>query len=79
MRILLKASVVVAVSFAIMIVMLSSKPISRQTPAVYKAPRTFDGKPNLSGIWQAANTANWELPNTQTFVSNAGDRCAIGA
>jgi len=28
---------------------------------VYKAPRTADGKPNLNGIWQALNTANWDL------------------
>src|SRR4029453_565065 len=27
----------------------------------YKAPRTADGKPNLNGIWQAMNTANWCL------------------
>jgi hypothetical protein len=27
----------------------------------YKAPRTADGKPNLNGIWQAVNTANWDL------------------
>ena len=31
-----------------------------QTPA-YRAPRTPDGKPNLNGIWQAINTANWDL------------------
>ena len=24
-------------------------------------PRTPDGKPNLSGIWQAFNTANWDI------------------
>jgi hypothetical protein len=24
-------------------------------------PRTPDGKPNLNGIWQALNTANWDL------------------
>src|SRR5437868_14443261 len=33
---------------------------SAQTP-VYRAPRTPDGKPNLNGIWQAINTANWDL------------------
>ena len=27
----------------------------------YKAPRTKDGKPNLNGIWQSNNTANWNL------------------
>ena len=31
-----------------------------QAPA-YRAPRTADGKPNLNGIWQALNTANWDL------------------
>ena len=29
--------------------------------APYKAPRTADGKPNLNGIWQALNTANWDI------------------
>jgi hypothetical protein len=24
-------------------------------------PRTFDGKPDMNGIWQALNTANWNL------------------
>src|SRR5438874_226508 len=24
-------------------------------------PRTFDGKPDLNGIWQALNMANWDL------------------
>ncbi len=31
-----------------------------QTPA-YRAPRTADGKPNLNGIWQALNSANWDI------------------
>jgi hypothetical protein len=31
-----------------------------QAPA-YRAPRTKDGKPNLNGIWQAVNEANWDL------------------
>lgn len=34
--------------------------IGQQAPA-YRAPRTADGKPNLNGIWQAMNSANWDL------------------
>ncbi len=29
--------------------------------AAYKAPRTVDGQPDLQGIWQAVNTANWNI------------------
>ena len=31
-----------------------------QAPA-YRAPRTKDGKPNLAGVWQAVNEANWDI------------------
>jgi hypothetical protein len=34
--------------------------VSAQAPA-YRAPRTADGKPNLNGIWQAINEANWDI------------------
>ena len=30
-------------------------------PEQYKAPRTPDNTPDLGGIWQAINTANWDL------------------
>ena len=26
-----------------------------------QAPRTADGRPNLNGIWQSINTANWDV------------------
>src|SRR5262245_35325776 len=38
----------------------AQKPAQPQTPA-YRAPRTADGKPNLNGIWQALNSANWDI------------------
>jgi hypothetical protein len=34
--------------------------VAAQAPA-YRAPRTADGKPNLNGIWQAINEANWDI------------------
>src|SRR5262249_4816238 len=46
--------------FAAVIVLLAAVLAVAQTPA-YRAPRTTDGKPNLNGIWQALNTANWDL------------------
>ena len=27
----------------------------------YEAPRTADGRPDLNGIWQSINTANWDV------------------
>ena len=35
----------------------------------YKAPRLADGRPNLNGIWQALNTANYDI---QAHVARAG-------
>src|SRR6185503_11918798 len=32
-----------------------------QAPAAYRAPRASDGHPDLNGIWQAMNTANYDL------------------
>ena len=41
-----------------------------QTPAqAYRAPRTPDGKPNLNGIWQALNEANWDVEAHGTGAS----------
>src|ERR1700675_3721536 len=42
----------------------------------YKAPRTPDGKADLNGVWQAVNTANWDL---QEHVARAGLVVALGA
>src|ERR1022692_4537113 len=44
--------------------------------AAYKAPRAADGKPNLNGIWQVLNTANWDI---QGHAAHAGPIVALGA
>jgi hypothetical protein len=51
---------------------------SAQTPS-YKAPRTADGKPNLSGIWQALNTANWDIQGHAAAAGPLPQMGAIGA
>jgi hypothetical protein len=53
--------------------MLASANAQNQT---YKPPRTSDGKPNLNGIWQAMNTANWDL---EGHSAQAGQVVALGA
>src|ERR1700734_3580899 len=42
------------------LVAMAGVPAAAQGTA-YRAPRGPDGKPNLNGIWQALNTANWDI------------------
>ena len=42
----------------------------------YRAPRTADGKPNLNGIWQAINSADWDL---QGHAAANGPVASLGA
>src|ERR1043166_904393 len=44
--------------------------------AAYKAPRAADGKPNLNGIWQTLNSANWDI---QGHAAQSGPVVALGA
>jgi hypothetical protein len=41
-----------------------------------QVPRTKDGKPNLTGIWQVMNTANWDI---QAHPARMGPVVALGA
>ena len=42
-------------------VIFTATPYHAQTQPAVRAPRTKDGKPDLNGIWQAVNSANWDI------------------
>jgi hypothetical protein len=49
---------------------------SRAQPTAYRAPRAADGHADLNGIWQAMNTANWDL---QDHPARRGPVTTLGA
>jgi hypothetical protein len=53
--------------------------VAGQAPAAYRAPRTPDGKPNLNGIWQAMNAANWDIEAHSAGPSLVRELGAISA
>src|SRR5712664_3743490 len=48
------------------IISFSVMPVAGQQTPAYRAPRAADGHPDLNGIWQAMNEANWDI---QTHVA----------
>ena len=70
MRILFQSRIVTLLVFAV-------SAASAQTR--YSGPRTSDGKPDLNGIWQALNTANWDLAPHAAIGGNIVSLGAQGA
>jgi hypothetical protein len=57
---LTRAGIVAAVAVLASILWTQVRPSSGQTDT-YRAPRTADARPDLNGVWQALNTANYDL------------------
>ena len=54
------AAIVIAAAAVAAFLWLRSPPVSGQTDP-YQAPRTTNGRPDLNGVWQAVNTAHYDL------------------
>jgi hypothetical protein len=63
----------VLVSSTLSVAFLATSAFAQQT---YQAPRTSDGKPNISGVWQAMNTADWDL---RAHAASQGPLLSLGA
>src|SRR5437016_11672235 len=55
-------NVIMAVAVAAVgaVLAVAFMPVAGQAP-VYRAPRTASGKPDLNGVWQALNEANYDI------------------
>jgi hypothetical protein len=67
-----------AATMASGVLVLAVMTATAQTPG-YRAPRAPDGKPNLNGIWQAMNTANWDIEAHSAGPSPVREFGASGA
>src|SRR5687768_17089459 len=72
-----KLMILGGVTVVLMAIALAAIRTGGQTPAASNAlPRTPVGKPDLNGIWQALNTANWDI---QDHSARQGPVFGLGA
>ncbi len=67
---------IIAASMAVAFLSLATAPAAAQT---YRPPRTPDGHADLSGIYEAVNTANWDLEDHSAQPGTMWETGAIGA
>ena len=70
-----RSTLAIATALVLAFIAVAGRSTQGQAPAA-GLPRTPDGKPNLNGIWQALNTANWDI---QDHAAKAGPVIALGA
>jgi len=79
-RLLIATLVALPLAVAVSMAQAPQAPAAaRPAAAAYRTPRTADGKPNLNGIWQAMNTANWDIEAHSAQPSPIKELGASGA
>ena len=68
----------IAAGIAAALLVMASAPAAGQS-AAYRPPRAPDGHADLSGIYQALNTANWDLEDHSPQAGTMWQTGAIGA
>ena len=66
----------IALAAAALGLLVGSGVVRSSSNTAYQVPRTADGTPDLNGIWQAMNTANWDL---EGHAASQGKVVALGA
>src|SRR5258706_5599443 len=64
------------ISYAITVAISLGVLTAADRPPSYRGSRTSDGKPDLNGIWQSLNTANWDI---QGHAARGSQIVALGA
>jgi hypothetical protein len=55
------AVLVISTAAVVALVSLAVSPTAGQAPGGFRTQRMADGHPDLNGVWQAVNTANWDI------------------
>ncbi len=76
MRIEWRLTVAVCVTVVVLVVLSLATSLRSAEPGGFVGARTPEGHPDLNGIWQALNTANWDI---QDHEARQGPLPSLGA